>query len=218
MRSFEASPAARARFVADRTPAGAEAFRPAGLAGDAAAAESREPDAAERVREAYEKGLAAGRAELPWREAEAVRSAASALEEAARGLAALRRSYLVEQRRALVDLALAVAEHVLGRVVAADLDALASVVECVLAELPEAAPVELRFSTRDHETLAAGLAPALSALAEEHGIAVTADARLAPGDVRARARDTEVDARLRTLLRRLREELLEAAESLEGNA
>jgi flagellar biosynthesis/type III secretory pathway protein FliH len=160
----------------------------------------------------YEEGRAAGRAELPWREAEDLRSAVEACEGMARGLAALQRTYLRAHRRCLVDLALAVAEKLLGRAIEAEPDALTGILERAIEALDEVPATRVNLSRRDSEILERGLAPDLARLTHEHGIAVEADPNLAPGDVRVFAGITEVDGRLSELLRRMREELFEAVE------
>ena len=169
----------------------------------------------ERERAAFEEGRAAGRAELPWAEAEALASAIDAVEQAARALASLRSSYLDLHRRALVDLALAVAERVLGREIEADGDALAGVIAQALEAAGEERPLRLRLAPGDHETLSAGHAPRLAALLEESGVAVDADPELAPGGLRLEAGRTEVDARIGEILKRVKENLhtvIEAAD------
>lgn len=159
--------------------------------------------------EAFAAGRAAERAECPWQEAETLRSATLALEEALRGVGALRRGYLVDQRTALVELACALAERVLGAAVAASSDSIASVVERALANLGEAEGIRLRLSSRDVEAIRAGLAPELARIVEAHGVELEVDPTLAAGDARVLAGRTRVDARLAETLRRLREEMLE---------
>lgn len=216
MSSSSAAPAERAGFVAAPLRASAPRFEPA--AGErallgAAEAVAREPSLEELRQEAFEAGRAAGRAELPWRDADALRSALISLEEAARALGGVRRDYLMAQRRALVELALAVAERVLGRAVAADPDALVAVVERALAQLGADEPVRLRLCAGHLETLELGLAPQLARLAAEHGVRVEADRELVPGDVRVFAGRSQVDARLEECLRRVRDELSEAIDA-----
>lgn len=211
-----------ARFVPQALPGSGRAFAPAhpepfrradGVAERSpAAAPSRE---SERER-AYAEGLAAGRAELPWQEAESLRSAAASLEEAARALGALRRTYLVTHRIALVDLAVALAERVLAREVHVDRDALAGVVERALTLLGDVDPVRVHLCAGDLEAVRAGLAPALERLATENGLTLEADPNLRPGDVRVLAGASRVDARLGECLQRLREDLVEITDSDEA--
>ena len=180
--------------------------------------EAPAPDLETIRREAYEAGRAAGRAELPWTEAETVRSVLAALEEALRGLTALRRGYLVDNRTAALELAFAIAEQLLGRAVRTRPDVVAELLARALPLAGDAAAIEVHLSTRDLEALRAGEAPALARLVEEHGLTLEADAALAPGEGRVLAGRTRVDARLGEVLRRLREEMSDLAESTEADA
>jgi flagellar assembly protein FliH len=160
---------------------------------------------------AFEEGRAAGRAELPWHDAEALRHATSALLAAARALAALRRQYLRDQRRAVVDLAVAIAERLLRRQVAARPDALAGVVERAIEAAGPERPLRLALSPQDLASVRDGQAVELAGLASEHGIELVADPSLARGDARAFAGRAVVDARVEDTIARVREELVDAA-------
>ncbi len=176
------------------------------------------PEDPERVRQrAFEEGREAGRAELPWREAEGLRAATGALEQAVRALTALRRDYLRSHRRAVVDLAVAVAERILVREVAGVPDALAAMVSRALESIEEGEPLRVHLSPRDAETLAAADPAPLTGLRNE-GLEIVSDDELCDGDVRLRADVTEVDARLGALLARVREDLLRAVDAEEGTA
>jgi flagellar assembly protein FliH len=160
----------------------------------------------------YREGADAARAELPWREAEGLITAAGALEEAARSVTAIRRNYLADHRHVVVELALEIAQRVVGREISANPDAIVSIVERSLALLEApGAPVVL-LAAADREILDAGGAPQLQRLAEEGDLQFEADASLAPGDVRVRSGNMHVDGRLSELLRRMREELGELLE------
>jgi flagellar assembly protein FliH len=216
------APRPRATFVPQPLPATGGAPRggpaPAALAPPAPCGPVPGPDA---LRAAREEGFAAGR-EAGLREGreqgdraalhEALGPALEALEEAARGLAALRRSYLREQRGLVVELALEVSARLLAREVAADADALAGVLERALAALGEEPALRVRLSPGDLARVERGLAPRLAALASGAGLAFEAAPELAPGDVRVQAARSEVDARRAELLRRVRAELDEALE------
>lgn len=158
-------------------------------------------------RQAYEEGLEAGRAELPWREARGLTEAAEALGEAARALAELRRQYLSSHRRAIVELALAIAEKILARELRENVDALGSIVERAIEQFHDEEPVRVGLSAPDLEALQTGLAPALDRIRSEAGIECALDSALQPGDVRVRAGGAQVDARLPALLQRIRDEL-----------
>jgi flagellar assembly protein FliH len=175
----------------------------------------------EVLRAAREEGVAAGR-EAGLREGreegaraverEALGPALEALEEAARGLAALRGSYLRAQRGLVVELALAVAERLLAREVALDADVLAGVIERALAALGDQPALRVLMNSGDLARVQRGLAPRLAALAAGAGLALEAAPDLVPGDVRVQAARSEVDARRAELLRRVRAELDETLE------
>lgn len=217
--SFEARPtpcAERASFVT--LPIAAELARFEGVgrdagAGAAGAAPELVPEPVvdvEAIRAAaYEAGREAGRAECPWQEAEGLRVAIHALDEALHGVAALRRGYLLDQRSALVELACALAERVLGAAVAVRLDAIAGVVERALAVVGEPEAIRLRLAPGDVARIREGLAPELQRLIEAHGVVLESDPALRAGDARVLAGRTRVDARLGETLRQLREEMLE---------
>lgn len=169
-------------------------------------------------REAYEAGRAAGRAELPWSEAEALRTALAALEDTLRSLTALRRGYLVDNRMAVVDLAFAIAEQVLGRAVRTRRDTIVELLARALPLAGDADVIHVHLATSDLEALRSGEAPALTRFVEEHGLTTEADDALSPGESRILAGRTRVDARLGEVLRRLREDIAEIAESAEDDA
>lgn len=194
----------------------AEASPPAGAAAPSAAPRAADP----AYRRGFEDGLAKGReegmesarAELPIEDAELLAAAARTFDEAARRVAALQRGYCVENRQLVVDLAVALAERLLRREFATDPDALVGVVGRALEALGDEPPARLRVAPALAEALQDGRAAALAAQVSRHGMAIEADARLAPGDVRVLAERAGVDARLGECLRRLGEELHEAAE------
>ncbi|HVP29128.1 MAG TPA: FliH/SctL family protein [Myxococcota bacterium] len=226
MPSSSAASGARgpARFVADPLPEVVRRFERAVQAAVAAAASepvpppAAEPTLEEACARAREEGYAAGRAELPWSEAESLRTAIVALEHAAATLAALRRAELRAQRRAIVELAVALAEGVLRREVRADRDALAGVLERALAAVDAEDGVRLRLSARDLAALEAGHAPELARIAAQHGLSLQGDPSLSPGDLRLASPRSDVDARLHTCVRRLADELgdLLEADEVEG--
>ncbi len=169
-----------------------------------------DPTPEEQQAAAYEEGRRAGRAELPWEDAERLRTAADALAGAADALALVQRDGLRSQRTAIVDLALVVAGHLLGREIEADTDALAAQVADALELLQGHAPPAVHLSPPDHETLRGGGAPGLERLAGEWGATLVADEELAPGQVRVLGGESLVEIELDRALARLREELLAA--------
>lgn len=205
MSSFDPQGEAETRqFVADPLAGAGLVFRPASLASET---DEARPDLAEVAATAFEMGRAKGRAELPWQEAEALREVTEVLGLAAGELAELRAGYLLQHRRAILDLALAVAGRILRREVENDVDSLSSALESALAALDSPGPAVLELAAQDLEVVEQGLAPRLQALAADAGLCVEASAELSRGDLRLRADSTEVDARVVEVLRRLREEL-----------
>jgi flagellar biosynthesis/type III secretory pathway protein FliH len=163
------------------------------------------------LREAYERGVADGRAALPWTEAERLVSACRALEEAARQLGVRADAAERIDRGLAVELGLSVARRVLAREIRTDLDALAPLVERAIAVLPGREGLTLELSPADLETLDAGRAPEIERIRRHAGAELVADARLAPGDVRLKAGGSAVDLRLDAVLERFRRELLTLA-------
>ncbi len=140
---------------------------------EAARGSAREEGRAEGHAEGLEEGRAIGREEVL---VEALAAASGALEEAAHGLAAVRRGYLRSQRRALVDVAVAIAEQVAARAIESDPDALAGVVERALQVLEEPSGAEVRLSPPDLEMIERGVAPALEAALAAGGISLASEA------------------------------------------
>jgi len=189
-------------------------FRPSGVAlptTDESLTEVQGPDP-EVIREtAYAEGLSAGRAELPVVEAARLESAAQALELAASRLGdectALRRV----ERESLIDLALAMAAHVIGCEIEHGPAVLEQVTERAIAALTEPVKPVLQLSPTDHATLQAGAAPGLEAQLREAGIDWIADGALSPGEIVLRDASRTIDLRLQVVLAELRRELESAA-------
>ncbi len=147
---------------------------------------------AERLRaEAVESGRLEGRS-----------LAASELLSAA----AARDRLLAEAREELVELALAVAEKLLRRVLAGDREAVRSLAEAALREARGRRVVRLRIHPDD----VAALAPDLDGLAGARGVELLADPGLRPGDAVAETEAGVADARIETQLAALRRALREA--------
>lgn len=220
-------------FVPDPMPMGRSVFQPSErIEPDSASGEPKPVDEdpvrsperggfdegyAQGLRDGLEKGrqeaAAEAREDVPDVELAALQSAVLALQEAASSVSVLRRGYLEDNRRMLVEIAMAVAEKLLRTRIEQDPDALAGIVEQALGQLGDLAPVQLRLATCDHEALQSGHARVLEELASRHDLRVEADPRLAAGDVRVLAERTEVNARLGEVLRRIREELFGCAGS-----
>jgi flagellar biosynthesis/type III secretory pathway protein FliH len=204
--AFVPAPVPGDRFVAVPLPGGAKAEVPVEIA---ASAPPPPPDLDVIRQEAYERGVADGRASLPWQEAEALQRAVAALDQTGRRLAALRRSYLVENRRALVDLACRIAEQLVGHRLETRRDALETLLARALAR-PDGeadAPLLVRVAPEDLAVLERATRDA------EPPIRFAADATLAAGDVRIETRSGDVRAGLTLALDQVRaglEELLGA--------
>lgn len=166
---------------------------------------------AEALRNAYAEGHAAGRAELPWSEAETLTATCAALDRAGRDFEVLARDYLRAQRRGVVELALALARGILDAELEADPEALLRVVERARAELGEG-DVVVTLARRDLAVLSAGEPAPLERLVRE-GMRFESDPGLAPGDSRVACGDAEVDARVEALLAPAREVLLDLADA-----
>jgi flagellar biosynthesis/type III secretory pathway protein FliH len=215
---FESMPVGRGAFAPDPLPRSrAGGFRRAGEPEPAVApaappgAPAAPPPDLEAIRRAaYEDGERAGRAALPWQEAEALRHAACALASALDGLAALRGRYLLENRRTVVELACAIAERVLGAP-AVERDAIVALVDRAVALFPAEEALTLHLSPADHEVLAASPDALLGRLTSGAGrIAVVADPALAPGAVRLAGASGDVRAVVAEVLAQLRAELGDA--------
>jgi flagellar biosynthesis/type III secretory pathway protein FliH len=200
---FEAMPVAGRTFAPD---AASSPVPPAPAAPTPAEIEARE-------RAAFERGVAEGRAALPWQEAAALEAALGALEQAARKVAALRRSYLIENRRAVIDLACGIARSIVG---AAGVDRgplLEVLLERALAEAaPTDAPVEVRVAPADLDALA-------RARGDSDGtLRFAPDAALPPGEVRVATRTGDVRASLAVAIERIRTGLEDALGAPEPEA
>jgi len=176
----------------------------------------------EQARQAgYQAGLAAGaeegrdlgRQDATRKFEQQLARAGRALAEAAEQLAARKARMLAEARQDLVRLALAVAEKVLRRELAADPDACARAVEAAVELAGRASRLTIRVNPADLE-LVRSVAPQLVArLAGQAEVQVVADEQVENGGCRLAAfRETgqpsEIDATIRTQLDRLAAELL----------
>ena len=162
----------------------------------------------EQLAAAFEEGRQAGRAELPWDEAERLRSSVDALATAGEALASIQRDGLRSQRVAIVDLALVIARHLLEREIEADPDALAAQLADALDLLQGHAPPTVHLSPADHATLSTGGATLLERLAGDWGATLVADEELAPGQARVEGGESLIEIELERALARIREELL----------
>lgn len=164
-------------------------------------AEAREEAARIRA-QAQEQGLGAGREAARTEAAELLFQLAQALEELGAARAALQR----QAERGAVHLALAVAERVVAREVAADPDLILEVVRETLGQLDQPE----RLTLRVHPEAVARIDPAaIAAQAGTESVAVVPDAAISPGGCRVETGLGELDARMETRL----EEMARALEA-----
>lgn len=165
-----------------------------------------------RERAAYERGVADGKATLPWREAESLEASLAALEQTARKLGGLRRGYLVENRMALVELACGIAEQIVGRSLDLRGEALVALLDRALeaAALPEA-PVLVRVAPVDLAVLEA-------ARTDRAALRFEADPSLVAGEVRIATRTGDVRASVAVAIEQIRGGLEEALGAPESEA
>ena len=159
------------------------------------------------MRRAHDEGVQEGRAEsLDGERARAFET----LETAAQEVLELRDGYLSAHRREVVDLALAIAETLLGRPPSDDPDALAERLDQALSSLEPAGPLTLHLSVPDHAVVESDGASELGDRVRAAAIETRADPDLTPGEFRLEAGAAEADSRRATLLAALRERLLES--------
>lgn len=198
-------------FKAD-SPGSHAAFEADSLFGEGGGFTSSEVAAAisleEQLAAAFEEGRQAGSAELPWDDANRLRSSAEAMASAAASLDAIQRDGLRSQRTAIVDLALAIASHLLAREIEGDPDALAAQLMDALELLQGHSPATVHLSSADYEILRAGGAPTLERLAGDWGATLVANDELAPGQARVEGGESLLEIEIDRALARIREELL----------
>jgi flagellar assembly protein FliH len=180
--------------------------RPRFLAGQAGTAEERLAALrAEAERGGYEDGLARGTADARVQ----VEHALSAVHAAERSVSALRDEYLARAEAAAVELALQIAEKVIGSAVAADPQAVLDIVSGAL----------LRTTDRDHlvvevnpEDFALVRDAAEELAARQGGIRrmeVVSERRVDRGGCVVRTQEGEIDARISAQIDRVRQLLTE---------
>jgi flagellar assembly protein FliH len=161
-----------------------------------AEAERREDAEAERLQaagaEGFERGLAAGRAEIV--------AAVEALGAAATELGREREASAAATEQAAVELALQIAEKVLGAALEARPELVLDVVRGALRRLAEPQESVLLVNPEDVDLVRA----AVEELAAEHGasLSVRAERRVPSGGCLVRTQAGEIDARVATQLQR----------------
>lgn len=156
-----------------------------------------------------EEAFAAGREEALREAAARLEPTVRALQRAAAELAGQRVSWLRAQRGLVVELALSLAERIVGESLAADPERIGRRVASVLEASEPNEPAVVTLSPQDHAAVAGlpGMTPAGGALT------LVADPSLAAGDVSVSQGATTIDARISTLLAEARE-LLAGLESV----
>ena len=208
--SFRSEPLPPREFVADPLPRPASQFRGTRVGQEMPQPENAEKplaDPEELLRQTYERGREAGRAELPWQEAEALQSAQAALSRAASALEDERRGSLRAQRETVIELALAVAQRILEHEVSARLDDLEPLLERALALLARRGPVVLLPGARRSGNATRRRRARAGAARGRRRRADRSGPGLRPGDARLSAGSAGVDASIETILSQFRSEL-----------
>lgn len=201
-RFTSAAPSTQGAFVPHVRPLGVDSSNAS--AGGAEPPEPAPADLDAIRREAYMHGEAAGRAQLPWADAAALKHALAALEKAASALSGQRRSDLIASRHGIIDLACAISERILARTLALDRSALAGLVGQALASFEPDEPLHIALAPDDLEVVRSALSPQQPAERVSRVLHFVADASLESGDARVRARRSDARATVDLALERLR--------------
>jgi len=153
--------------------------------------------------EGFAEGHAAGAAEAQAR----VASAEEALRAAAAALAADREQLADRVERAAVDLALSIADQVVGAAIAAEPELVLEAVRGALRRLVERERVLVLVHPEDLDVVRAGLQPLMDELGGVGHWEVQAERRVARGGAVVRTVEGEVDASVQAKLERAREVL-----------
>ena len=151
----------------------------------------------------YEAGFAAGEAA----EAERLRSAARALQEARAAVIEGTEHWVGNAEANLCALAIAVAQHILGPELAVSRDALVATVRVALAEFPLDQTLTVRLNPGDYAAAVGALEGDGSARRDAQWVA---DPRVVAGGCLVEGRDRIVDGRVDTALERLYRRLASA--------
>jgi len=181
--------------------------RPAFLVEDSASAEER---AAARLAEAehagHREGLERGIAEARVR----VEQALAAVAEAERALAEMYDRYAAEAEAAAVDLAFQIAEKVIGATIAADPEAVLSVVSGALLRTTDRDHLVLEVNPGDFELVRESASELAARLGGINRMEVVSERRVEPGGCVVRTEAGDIDARVTSQLERVRQLLAEA--------
>jgi flagellar assembly protein FliH len=169
----------------------------------------------EARRRGHEEGFAAGLADA----AATVAPAVEALAAAAAGVEAERAEYLARAERHAVELALQIAEKVVGATLAADADAVLSVVAGALRRTAERDHLVINVHPDDFEVVRASAGDIADRLGGVGRLEVVSERRVSRGGCLVRTQEAEIDAGIDRQIARVRElfaAILRGDEGLDG--
>ncbi len=180
--------------------------RPRFLAGDAGSAEERLAALrAEAERAGFEEGLARG-TEQARAQAE---HALEAVHAAEREVAGMRDSYLAHAEAAAVELALQIAQKVLGAAIAADPKAVLGIVSGALLRTTDRDHLVLEVNPADFELVRDAAAELAARMGGINRMEVLSERRVDRGGCVVRTEEGEIDARIGAQMERVRQLLSE---------
>ncbi len=162
--------------------------------------------AAETRRRAHEEGLADGLAEA----ADRVAQALAALAEAEAGIRAREEEFLRAAERAAVELAIAIAEKIVGGTVAARPETVLDIVAGALLRTATRHRLVIEVNPDDLELVSAGADGLAARLGGVQRLDVVSERRIERGGCIVRTEEGEIDARIGAQLDRIADILAEA--------
>ena len=175
-----------------------------------------EPGIEELRQQSYQEGYTAARAELPWNEATQVQTLVAELVTAVGRVRTLEREYLDSNRELLVDLAVTIAEEIIGRSADEDRQDLLFRVERALSIAPEHESLRIQLGATDLEALRSFQSGELERLEGELEVQFEERSGLGNGDVLVTAGARHLDARVASQLREIRQALTAPIPEEEG--
>jgi flagellar assembly protein FliH len=180
--------------------------RPRFLAGDAGSAEERLAALrAEAERAGFEEGLARGTEEARAQAEQAL----EAVHAAEREVAGMRDSYLAHAEAAAVELALQIAQKVLGAAIAADPKAVLGIVSGALLRTTDRDHLVLEVNPADFELVRDAAAELAARMGGINRMEVVSERRVDRGGCVVRTEEGEIDARISAQMERVRQLLSE---------
>jgi flagellar assembly protein FliH len=181
--------------------------RPAFLVEDSASAEERAAALqAEAQHQGHQEGLERGMAEARAR----VEQALEAVAAAEQALAEVHDRYAAEAEAAAVDLAFQIAEKVIGATIAADREAVLSIVSGALLRTTDRDHLVLEVNPDDFELVRDSASELAARLGGINRMEVVSERRVEAGGCVVRTEAGEIDARVSSQLERVRQLLAEA--------